>query len=285
MVAGESKRAAQKRAVAASSARSGVVAAVPIVFTSSKSCAYRALDNAGGGAGRKADGDVIDHGVIVCELAGSRRNARRRPGRRRRRLPKRERQLHVSWQQGSGDVVARAPGQNRLGDRSSPLEATGDSGARAALPVVGERCERRGKLIVECRLLRGEERDERRVCGTGSRRGSRGAARCVWRQHLRMELRIPPRDAVDGIEDGCLDDRADPSAGLGCCARDEQRIDERPVPVRDHVGGRRTRDSESDRRRQRREDLLGSHSQPPYFMVASGEASITGTMFRVKVDR
>src|SRR4029453_14250366 len=64
MVAGESKRAAQKRAVAASSARSGVVAAVPIVFTSLKSCAYRALDNAGGGPGRKADGDEIDHGAI-----------------------------------------------------------------------------------------------------------------------------------------------------------------------------------------------------------------------------
>jgi hypothetical protein len=72
MVTGESKRAAQKRAVAASSARSGVVAAVPIAFTSLKSCAYRGLDNAGGGPDRKADGDDIDHGVIVanCRATG-----------------------------------------------------------------------------------------------------------------------------------------------------------------------------------------------------------------------
>src|SRR6266511_1047067 len=103
MVTGVSNRAAQKRAVAASSAKSGVVAEVPIAFTSLKSCAYRALDNAGDGSGRKAEGD---------------------------------------------------------------------SRAHVAVLVVGERCERCGELIVECRRLRGEERQERRVRGTRRSSGS-----------------------------------------------------------------------------------------------------------------
>ena len=107
------------------------------------------------------------------------------------------------------------------------------------LPI-RDRGQRFRQLHVERALLGGIESDEVRVGRLDRRRAPRRPAR---RGRSNVDRCVPALDAVDGVEDGSLDDRRNAGHHERARRRDRvvSRLEHDPVPVGDLVGpdGRR----------------------------------------------
>ena len=116
-------------------------------------------------------------------------------------------------------------------DRPAPVETSHDRLARVG-GIVGDLRQRRLQLLVEDRLLRRQQRNQRRVRRACGRSGARRTAR---RCRVDVDGRVAPLDPVDGVEDRSLDDCADPAGHRRRRVRRLEPGDHRAVPVGDDV--------------------------------------------------
>ena len=94
------------------------------------------------------------------------------------------------------------------------------------------------ELLVEDRLLRRHQRNQRRVGRACGRSGARRTARCC---RVDVDGRVAPLDPVDGVEHRSLDDCADPAGHRRRRVRRLEPGDHRAVPVGDDVRARHSR--------------------------------------------